>query len=113
MADLGYEHRIHLLSVAVALEKVDSTDIDLVIECVPELLDIKKELFAQLEKYAKPEAVLTSNSTSFPIRQIAKGLKTAARMIGLPFFMPAHLVPCVEVVYGKKTSPMVRTVYLV
>ena len=82
-------------------------DIDLVIECVPERLDIKRELFAKLEQYAKPEAVLASNSTSFPISEIASGLKTAARMIGLHFFMPAHLVPCVEVVYGAKTSPMV------
>jgi 3-hydroxybutyryl-CoA dehydrogenase len=81
--------------------------VDLVIECVPERLDIKQELFAKLEQYAKPEAVLASNSTSFPISDISKGLKTAARMIGLHFFMPAHLVPCVEVVYGQKTSPMV------
>jgi 3-hydroxybutyryl-CoA dehydrogenase len=51
--------------------------------------------------------VLASNSTSFPISEIASGLKTAARMIGLHFFMPAHLIPCVEVVYGEKTSPMV------
>jgi 3-hydroxybutyryl-CoA dehydrogenase len=70
-------------------------------------LDIKQELFAKLEQYAKPEAVLASNSSSFPISDIAAGLKTGARMIGLHFFMPAHLVPCVEVVYGEKTSPMV------
>jgi 3-hydroxybutyryl-CoA dehydrogenase len=107
MAELGFEHRTHLLSVAGTLEEVDWGDIDLVIECVPERLDLKQELFSKLEKYAKPEAVLASNSTSFPISQIARGLKTAARMIGLHFFMPAHLIPCVEVVYGEKTSPMV------
>jgi 3-hydroxybutyryl-CoA dehydrogenase len=107
MTELGYENRIHLLSVAGSLEEVDWSEIDLVIECVPERLDIKQELFAKLEKYAKPEAVLASNSTSFPISEIAEGLKTAARMIGLHFFMPAHLVPCVEVVYGAKTSPLV------
>ena len=106
LAELGYENRVHLLSTAGTLE-VDWSDVDLVIECVPERLDIKQELFAKLEKYAKPEAVLASNSTSFPISQIASGLKTAARMIGLHFFMPAHLIPCVEVVYGEKTSPMV------
>ncbi len=107
MTELGYENRIHLLSVAGTLEEVDWSDIDLVIECVPERLDIKRELFAKLEKYAKSEAVLASNSTSFPISQIAEGLKTPARMIGLHFFMPAHLIPCVEVIYGAKTSPMV------
>jgi len=107
MTELGYENRIHLLSVAGSLEEVEWADIDLVIECVPERLDIKRELFAKLEQYAKPEAVLASNSTSFPISQIANGLKTSARMIGLHFFMPAHLIPCVEVIYGEKTSPMV------
>jgi 3-hydroxybutyryl-CoA dehydrogenase len=107
LTELGCENRIHLLTVAGTLEEVDWSDVDLVIECVPERLDIKQELFAKLEQYAKPEAVLASNSTSFPISQIASGLKTAARMIGLHFFMPAHLIPCVEVVYGEKTSPMV------
>ena len=107
LGELGYENRVHLLSIAGTLEEVDWSEVDLVIECVPERLDIKQELFAKLEKYANPEAVLASNSTSFPISQIASGLKTAARMIGLHFFMPAHLIPCVEVVYGEKTSPMV------
>jgi 3-hydroxybutyryl-CoA dehydrogenase len=107
LTELDCENRIHLLTVAGTLEEVDWSDVDLVIECVPERLDIKQELFAKLERYAKPEAVLASNSTSFPISQIASGLKTAARMIGLHFFMPAHLIPCVEVVYGEKTSPMV------
>jgi len=107
LADLGYEHRTHLLSVAGTLEEVDWSDVDLVIECVPERVDIKQQLFAKLEQLAKPETVLASNSSSFPISEISKGLKTSARMIGLHFFMPAHLVPCVEVVYGEKTSPMV------
>ena len=107
LSELGYEHRTHLLSVAGALEEVDWSNVDLVIECVPERVDIKQQLFAKLEQYVNPETVLASNSSSFPISEIAKGLKTAARMIGLHFFMPAHLVPCVEVVYGEKTSPMV------
>jgi 3-hydroxybutyryl-CoA dehydrogenase len=107
LTDLGYEHRTHLLSVAGTLEEVDWSDVDLVIECVPERVDIKQQLFAKLEQFVNPETVLASNSSSFPISEIARGLKTAARMIGLHFFMPAHLVPCVEVVYGEKTSPMV------
>ncbi len=82
---IGIQRRIHLLSIAGSLEEVDWADIDLVIECVPERLDMKQELFAKLEQYAKSEAVLASNSTSFPISQIAGDLKTAARMIGLHF----------------------------
>ena len=107
MAELGYEHRTHLLSLAGSLGEVDWSDVDLVIECIPERLDIKQHLFVELEKRANAEAVLASNSSSFPISEIASGLRTSARMIGLHFFMPAHLIPCVEVVYGEKTSSMV------
>ena len=74
MTDLGYENRTHLLTVAGSLEEIDWSDVDLVIECVPERLDIKQELFAKLEQYAKSETVLASNSTSFPISEIASDL---------------------------------------
>ena len=107
MTELGYEHRTHLRSLAGSLDEVVWSDVDLVIECIPERLDIKQALFAELEKRANAEAVLASNSSSFPISEIANGLRTSARMIGLHFFMPAHLIPCVEVVYGEKTSSMV------
>ena len=107
MTELGYENRIHLLTVAGSLDEVDWADVDLVIECIPERLDLKQSLFAELEKRTKPETVLASNSSSFPISEIAAGLKTTARMIGLHFFMPAHIVPCVEVVCGEKTAKMV------
>src|SRR6185436_796217 len=52
---------------------------------------------------APREAVLASNSSSFPISDIARGLKTQERMLGLHFFLPAHLVPLVEVIRGKRT----------
>ncbi|MBJ7379481.1 MAG: NAD-binding protein [Polynucleobacter sp.] len=107
MSEMGYEKRLPLLSTAASLKEVQWSDVDLVIECVPERLDIKQALFSELEKLANPETVLSSNSSSFPISAIAEGLKTSQRMIGLHFFMPAHLVPCVEVVYGKETLPEV------
>ena len=72
--------------------------IDLVVETVTEDLALKQKLFAEMETLAKPDAVLTSNSSSFPISEIGKGLKTQHRMMGLHFFMPAHLIPLVEVV---------------
>ena len=62
LADLGYEHRTHLLSVAGTLEEVDWSDVDLVIECVPERVDIKQQLFAKLEQLAKPETCLLYTS---------------------------------------------------
>ncbi len=107
LKEMDYVHCLHLISVVDSLNYFEWSEIDLVIECVPEKLEIKQDLFAQLEQVVNPETVLASNSSSFPISQIAAGLKTSARMIGLHFFMPAHIVPCVEVIYGEKTSRLV------
>ena len=79
--------------------------VDLVIECIPEDLALKQALFADLVKRARADAVLTSNSSSFPISAIAQGLPTRERLLGLHFFMPAHLVPLVEVVWSADTAP--------
>ena len=98
MRNLGYPNRLGRLSACESLDDAPWSDIDLVIECIPERLDIKQSLFAELEKRARPDALLTSNSSSFPISAIATGLVTTERMLGLHFFMPAHLVPLVEVI---------------
>jgi 3-hydroxybutyryl-CoA dehydrogenase len=87
------------------MDEVDWQAVDLVIECIPEKLAPKQALFAELEKRVRPDAVLTSNSSSFPISAIADGLASAQRMFNLHFFMPAHLVPLVEVVLGERSSP--------
>jgi 3-hydroxybutyryl-CoA dehydrogenase len=83
------------------------SEVALAVECVPESLALKQSVFAELERLARPETPLASNSSSFPISEIGRGLKTVRRMLGLHFFMPAHLVPCVEVVRGKATDPAV------
>ena len=85
------------------LDSVPWQDIEMVVECIPERLDLKRALFAELERCARPEAVLASNSSSFPISDIALGLATQERMIGLHYFLPAHLVPLVEVIRSEKT----------
>ena len=105
MTDLGYPHRTGRLSACVSLDEVSWREVDLVIECIPERLDIKQALFAQLVKRARPDALLTSNSSSFPISAIAADLDSATRMLGLHFFMPAHLVPLVEVILGRQSEP--------
>lgn len=97
-------HKRNLLSACASLDDIDWASIDLAIECVPEKLPIKQALFADLVKRARPDALLCSNSSSFPISTIAQGLDTAQRMIGLHFFMPAHLVPLVEVVLGERSD---------
>jgi 3-hydroxybutyryl-CoA dehydrogenase len=78
--------------------------IEIVVETVTEDLALKRQLFAEMEKLARPDCALTSNSSSFPISEIAKGLATQHRMMGLHFFMPAHLIPLVEVVRSVHTD---------
>ncbi len=78
--------------------------IDVAVETVTEDLELKRRLFAEMEQLARPGCALTSNSSSFPISEICKGLKTQGRMMGLHFFMPAHLIPLVEVVRSVHTD---------
>jgi 3-hydroxybutyryl-CoA dehydrogenase len=105
LTDLSLAHRAQNVTTVARLDDVDWQNVRLVIECIPEKLDIKQDLFAQLVTLAPASTVLTSNSSSFPISAIAQGLSTQERMLGLHFFMPAHLVPLVEVVLGPQTHP--------
>ncbi len=93
------------VAVLSSLDAVNWAGVSLVVECVPEDLAIKRAVFADLTRLAPRETLLTSNSSSFPISAIAEGLEMRGRMAGLHFFMPAHLVPLVEVVSGPDTTP--------
>lgn len=104
LCKLEAEQKRNLLSACASLDDVDWSSIDLVIECIPEKLPAKQALFADLVKRTRTDTLLCSNSSSFPISAIADGLDTAQRMIGLHFFMPAHLVPLVEVVLGDRSN---------
>ena len=105
MQALGYAHRRDRIRIGASLDDVAWPELDIVIECVPEKLDIKQALFADLERRAAPHTLLCSNSSSFPISAIGAGLATMERMFNLHFFMPAHLVPAVEVVLGAGSDP--------
>ena len=74
------------------------------VETVTEDLALKQKIFADMEKLSRPGVPLTSNSSSFPISEIGKGLASQDRMMGLHFFMPAHLIPLVEVVRSIHTD---------
>ncbi len=101
---LGLARRTDRVTAVALLSDVPWADVALVIECIPEKLALKQALFAELVKLAPAGTVLASNSSSFPISAIAEGLPTRARMLGLHFFMPAHLVPLVEVVLGPQSD---------
>ena len=105
LAALGCPGRLDRLCVHASLDAVPWPGIDLVIEAVPERLDLKRGLFAEVLPRLRDDALLTSNSSSFPISAIAEGLPSAHRFFGLHYFMPAHLVPLVEVVCGPASDP--------
>ena len=88
-----------------SLDMADLGDADLVIEAVFENLDVKKEVFAKLDKATKAEAVLASNTSFLSIDEIASATGRPDKVVGLHFFSPAHVMPLLEVVRGDKTSP--------
>ncbi|KDC12204.1 lipid-A-disaccharide synthetase-like protein, partial [Bordetella bronchiseptica E012] len=105
LAQAGRAEGAAHIAVVPGLDAVEWDSVGLVIECVPERLDIKQALFAELARRAPAHAILASNSSSFPISAIGAGLPTRERMLGLHFFMPAHLVPLVEVVLCEASDP--------
>lgn len=78
---------------------------DLIIEAVIEKLDVKKELFATLECINDSNCILTTNTSSIPVTQIASALNSSSRFAGLHFFNPAHIMKLVEIISGISTSP--------
>ena len=79
----------------------------LVIEAVPESLPLKQRVFAELSERVPGHIPLCSNSSAIPIGEIGRGLAASPRMVGTHFFMPAHLVPGVEVVSSSQSNPAI------
>ena len=78
---------------------------DLVIEAVPERMDLKVELFAQLDRVAPAHAILASNTSSLSITEMAAATKRAPQVVGLHFFNPVHRMKLLEIVRALETSP--------
>lgn len=79
-------------------------DRDLVIEAVFENMDVKKEVFAQLDSIVKPGAILASNTSTLDIDEMAAVTKRPEQFLGLHFFAPANIMKLLEIVRGKATS---------
>ena len=105
LRDSGFADQVPLVQTCASPTQVNWAPVSLAVECITERLPAKQALFAELERHAPASAVLASNSSSFPISAIAQRLHSRARMLGLHFFMPAHLVPLVEVVLGPDSDP--------
>lgn len=82
----------------------DAKSADLVIEAAPEKLDIKKNIFKQLDEVCKPDAILATNTSSLPITAMAGMTKRPDKVIGTHFFSPVPLMSLLEIVVGYTTS---------
>ncbi|WP_316196846.1 3-hydroxyacyl-CoA dehydrogenase NAD-binding domain-containing protein [Bradyrhizobium sp. SZCCHNS3053] len=95
--------RMALIDGKVGLENVK--DADLVIEAVFETMAVKKEVFGKLDQYAKPGAVLASNTSYLNIDEIAKQTSRPQDVLGMHFFSPANVMKLCEIVRAEKTAP--------
>ena len=82
-------------------------DCDLVIEAVPEIMELKKKVYAELDKVADDQVIFASNTSTLPITEIANTVSNPEKFIGIHFFNPPQLMKLVEVIPGQKTSDKV------
>ena len=87
------------ISLAEALK-----DADLVIEAVPEILDLKKKVFSDIEKYAPEHTILATNTSSLSVTDLASATKRPDKFIGTHFFYPPKILKLLEIIWGEKTS---------
>ncbi|MEM0286666.1 MAG: 3-hydroxyacyl-CoA dehydrogenase [Nitrososphaerota archaeon] len=82
-------------------------DCDLIIEAVPEDINVKKDIFRQLDLYTKSSAILATNTSSLPIGEISSAVKDPSRVVGIHFFNPPVMMKLVEVIRSTSTSDKV------
>jgi 3-hydroxybutyryl-CoA dehydrogenase len=92
--------RIHpMLDLKEAVSKAD-----LIIEAVPENVELKKATFREVDSHAPPHAIITSNTSSVSITELASATKRPEKVCGMHFFNPPQLMKLIEIIRGAKTS---------
>jgi 3-hydroxybutyryl-CoA dehydrogenase len=90
--------------LTLTTELSDLADCGLVIEAVLEELDLKRQVFAELDRLTRPDAVLATNTSALSVSEIAEGTRHPERVVGMHFFNPAPVLPLVEVVRARESS---------
>ncbi|MBR0597845.1 3-hydroxyacyl-CoA dehydrogenase family protein [Sinanaerobacter chloroacetimidivorans] len=90
--------------ISVTTDMSDAKNTDIAIEAAPERLDIKKDIFAKLDRFCKPDAILATNTSSLPITAMAGVTRRPDKVIGTHFFSPVPLMKLCEIVVGYTTS---------
>jgi 3-hydroxyacyl-CoA dehydrogenase len=96
-----------LANLKIATDFAAAADSDLVIEAVFEDIDVKRQVFTQLDAVTAPHAILASNTSTLDVDAIAAFTNRPAQVVGLHFFSPAHIMRLIEIVRGNETSPQV------
>lgn len=90
--------------ISYSMDMADCAGAQIIIEAVPEKIDLKKAIFAQLDEKADPEALLFSNTSGLSISEIASATKRPDKVMGMHFFYPAPVMKLIELVRGLVTS---------
>ncbi|PXW35772.1 UNVERIFIED_CONTAM: 3-hydroxyacyl-CoA dehydrogenase/enoyl-CoA hydratase/3-hydroxybutyryl-CoA epimerase [Williamsia faeni] len=96
-----------LARITPTTDAADFKGVDLVIEAAFESVEVKKQVFGEIEDIVEPDAVLGSNTSTLPITILAEGVKRSEDFIGIHFFSPVDKMPLVEIIKGAKTSDAV------
>ena len=98
--------------ISTAIDRSACADADLVVEAVPEILDLKLTIFSELDGICKPDCILATNTSSISISEIAAATSRPSKVIGMHFMNPVPIMKLVEVINGKETSEDVTATVL-
>ncbi len=98
------EAQARLARITTTQDYAALQDMDLVVEAVYENMDLKKKIFAELDKAVKASSILATNTSYLDIDEIASATSRPTQVLGLHFFSPAHIMKLLEVVRGKATA---------
>jgi len=90
--------------LSLTTDLAELADCDLVIEAALEELDLKREVFAELDRVTRPDAVLATNTSALSVSEIAEATTHPERVVGMHFFNPAPVLPLVEIVRARESS---------
>ncbi len=98
--------------ISTSVDRSACHDVDLAIEAVPEILELKLSIFAELDEICKPDCILASNTSSISISEIANATKRPDKVIGMHFMNPVPIMKLVEIINGKQTSEETNSVII-
>jgi 3-hydroxybutyryl-CoA dehydrogenase len=90
--------------LTLTTDLADLAECDLVIEAALEELELKREIFAELDRVTRPDAILATNTSALSVSEIAEATEQPQRVVGMHFFNPAPVLPLVEIVRGRESS---------